>query len=236
MDSLLALENNPLGELIRRTAPEQRLTRKAIALGLNYKNLHKGYLRFDQCIQHGWFNPDFLERLGKVIVFDPKELAEAVAQNTALLQQRAKELMEKEQKESEEECAKEEVHERTTFTPHLWAKVEREPGRPIFVAALTGQNRWRRVDLPDGIEKMPERQQIELIRNAARRDFVNKEGSAGPFAEILGYHYRHSFDESWLLNTNGEVLDRNAGRVTVWKYTLGLRRKPERDISFVFRK
>jgi hypothetical protein len=125
--------------------------------------------------------------------------------------------------------------ERAKFSPHLWAVTEHKIGRPIFLVAIVGQNRFRRVDLPDGIEAMSEQQQIEVIRHAAKRHFEQTSGDAGPFGKILGYWYRHASDQSWLLNTEGEVLDRNAGQVYVGKYTLSLKGKPGRDIAFLFR-
>ena len=144
--------------------------------------------------------------------------------------------MEEERKEYEKDCAREEAKQRAAFMPHLWAVTERKIGRPIFIVAWTGQNFWRRADLPDGIEKMADDDQVNLIRAAGKRHFALREGSAGPFGKIVGYYYRQSFDKSWLLNTDGEILDRDGGRVRIGNYTLQLHSKPTVDISFLFKK
>jgi hypothetical protein len=122
------------------------------------------------------------------------------------------------------------------FVPHLWAVTEHRIGRPIFLVAIAGQDRYRRVDLPDGITHMSDEARVRLIRSAAKRHFHEKKGDAGPFGKIVGYIYRCTNDEGWNLTTSGELIDRNAGRVFVGQYRLTLKGKPHQDISFLFRK
>lgn len=117
--------------------------------------------------------------------------------------------------------------------PHLWAVTEHEIGEPIFVVAIVGQDRYRRVDLPDGVNLLSYEQQAALVRRAAKRHFERVRGNAGPFGEIFGYWYRYVRDQSWLISTEGEVICRNAGHVTVAQYTLSL--KSGRDITFILR-
>jgi hypothetical protein len=134
----------------------------------------------------------------------------------------------------EEQRIREDAAERASFSPHLWAMVEHEIGHPIFLVALVGQDTYRRIDLPEGIEKMNDKQQATLVGRIARIHFIQKRGDAGPFGKIVGYVYRHTFDEGWNLTTYGQIIDRAAGRVVVGKYTLSLKKKPGKDISFRF--
>ena len=210
---MLPARRNLLGKLILEKMEEQCLSRKQIAPLLGYKNPHKGFVRLDDCINHGRFTADFLERISRVLTFDPPELQRACKQNAAFLDEQERELTKIRQREKEKQLAEEEAHERATFTPHLWAITEHKIGHPIFLIAIAGQDRYRRVDLPDGIEKMADEQQVEVIRNAARRHFNQIKGSAGPFGRILGYWYRHAYDQSWLIATTGGVVHRNGGVV-----------------------
>jgi hypothetical protein len=122
----------------------------------------------------------------------------------------------------------------STFMPHLWASVEHEVAQPIFLIAIVGQDHYRRVDLADGIERLPEKQQVELVASAARRHFDRNQGNAGPFGTIVGYVYHPDYDHGWTLNTKGELVNRNAGRVRRGEYKLTLKNEPNRDISFLF--
>jgi hypothetical protein len=209
---------NQLGQLIRRKMSEQGLTRKEIALALNYKNPHKGFARLDACLNHGESNPDFLGRLLRVLKVEQNELIQEAEKTSALLEQRARELMEIEQRLLEE-------RERAAFTPHLWAQTTREGASPIFILALLNQNRYRRIDLVDGIETLPEQTQVELVGSAAKRHFESNKGFAGPFGAIHGYRFQQSFDVGLNLSTDGRVIDRNAGRLFVPKFELFTRKR-----------
>jgi hypothetical protein len=219
---------NPLAELICRQAASQDLSRKDIAIGLGYKDFQKGFRRFDQCIATGYAPADFLARLTKVLKFDRGELHQAVQQSVAILEHHARQV-------AEEERAQEEERGRAGFTPHLWASVEKEFPRPIFLIAIAGADRYRRVDLPDGIVTMTEPQQLALIRAAATRHFADVGGNAGPFGAITAYAYRRTFDESWGVTTFGQVVNRNGGTIFVPKYTLSLKRQSGRDLVAIFR-
>jgi hypothetical protein len=124
-------------------------------------------------------------------------------------------------------------HDEENFVPHLWAVTERQIGEPIFLVSILGEDRFRRVDLPDGVNLLSYEQQAALVRRAAKRHFEQTRGDAGPFGNIFGYWYRHAFDQSWLISTEGEIICRNAGHVTVAQYTLSL--KSGRDVTFIFR-
>jgi hypothetical protein len=106
----------------------------------------------------------------------------------------------------EEERIREDATERASFSPHLWAKVEHEIGHAIFLVALAGQDSYRRVDLPDGIERMVDKQQATLVGRIARTHFIQTKGNAGPFGKIVGYIYRHTFDEGWNLTLMVKLL------------------------------
>ena len=125
------------------------------------------------------------------------------------------------------------AHQR--FRPHLWIIPEREIPSPIFVVAIFGEERFRRVNLPEAIATLPENLREKIVSHAASSHFTSSGGQAGPFGKIVGYFYRRTFDQSWRLNVKGEVLHRNGGSVPVAKCTLSFKGKGKKDLSILFR-
>lgn len=228
---VIAKQQNPLGELILRRGAEQGFGRKKIAVRLNYKNPNKGFLRLDQLLQHGYSNPNLLERLRCLLQLDPLELTTAVSQTEAILRAEALELQQKHQQKSKQAAEEEERRERASFKPHLWVVAERKVPSPIFVVAIFGEECFRHVSLPDNIESASEADQQKLIQRAAIKHFRQKGGSAGPFGRIIGYLFCRTFDQAWRLNIHGEVVDYNAGRVHRGKYSLQLKGNPKKDLA-----
>jgi len=137
--------------------------------------------------------------------------------------------------ETKEVIVQERTLVRQRFTPHLWVIPERKIPSPIFVVAVFGEERFRRVNLPDGILTLSENLQEKIISQAASFHFASSSGQAGPFGKILGYIYRRSFDQSWRLNDKGQLLNRHSGPVPVTKYTLSLKGRHKKDLSSLFR-
>lgn len=227
---------NPLGQLIVASANAEGFSRKEIVARLGYRNINKGYLRFDNCIRNGYFTPDLLERPGRVLELDRIQLSRAVEETRVLLAQQGKELAAILRQQAERAAAEEEARERASFRPHLWVMGERETPSPIFVVAICGQDRFRRVPLSEGIAALPDAEQADVICRAAARHFVGRSGSAGPFGNIVGFVYRRTFDEGWNLSADGTVIDRTAGRVIVGKAALFLKTtRTESNISVILK-
>ena len=124
---------------------------------------------------------------------------------------------------------------RQCFIPHLWVIPERKIPSPIFVVAIFGEECFRRINLPDGVLTLSENLQKKIISRAACSHFNSTGGQAGPFGKIIGYFFQRTFDQSWRLNVNGEVLSRNGGAVAIGTCTLSLKGKRNQDLSFLFR-
>jgi hypothetical protein len=227
--------SNALAELISRRAREQRLTRQEIALRLGYKNINKGFTRFDQLFRFGLSTPDLLERLRLILAIDAAELAGAAAATGSMLRAQAKKFAGQKHEETQRAITRERFLAQQRFTPHLWVIPEREIPSPIFVVAIFGEERFRRVNLPETIATLPEKVQEKIISEAACSHFSSTGGRAGPFGKILAYLYRRTFDQSWRLNPKGEVLHRSGGSVPVAKCRLSFKSKGKKDVSILFK-
>ncbi len=228
-------ELNPLGALILKRAFEQSLGRKEIAARLNYKNPNKGFFRLDQLLKHGYSNPDLLERLQCVLALDSVELAGALSRTDVILQKQAEELEEKARWQSKQAALEEEKLARFHFKPHLWVVPENSVPSPRFVVAICGEEYFRRVPLLDNVDAVSPIGQEEIIREAAVRHFTGSKGRAGPFGRITGYLFRRTFDESWRLNTHGQVVSRIGGNICLGNYHLYLNGNPKKDLTRLFK-
>jgi hypothetical protein len=52
---------------------------------------------------------------------------------------------------------------------------------------------------------------------------------------IIGYLFRRTFDESWRLNIDGQVISRTGGRVYLGSYHLYLNGNPKKDLARLFK-
>ena len=70
------------------------------------------------------------------------------------------------------------------FTPHLWAKVERDNPRPIFVLAMTNVHGLLRIDLPRIVT-------VDRRQQAIRAHYARWEKGLPCFGLILGYYHHY---------------------------------------------
>jgi hypothetical protein len=119
--------------------------------------------------------------------------------------------------------------------PYLWVVVENEIGRPVFAAAIIEAN-VRLIPLPSEILKLRRDLEIKVIRTIALAHYKQSGGSIPLFGAITGYVYARKLQENWKLTSNGEVLSFKAKPIRRVKYTLTLKGRPNRDITFLFRR
>lgn len=119
--------------------------------------------------------------------------------------------------------------------PYLWVLTENEIGRPVFAAAIMEEN-VRFVPLPSEILKLRRDLEIKVIRTIARAHCKQSGGSIPLFGAITGYVYARKLQENWKLTNDGEVVSFTAKPIRRVKYTLTLKDKPNRDITFLFRR
>lgn len=102
-------------------------------------------------------------------------------------------------------------HTTDEWRPHLWILHERARPKGLFIVALTGLEQWKRVPLPESIERQSWREQRRLIRQAARTHFRNEGHRDGLFGRATDYLYRPVPDRSYRLTTGGSLDSLNLG-------------------------
>jgi hypothetical protein len=119
----------------------------------------------------------------------------------------------------------------TEFKPDLWVVPENPVPSPIFLVALAGPARYRRIALPEEVGAMSELDQEALVGATAVEHFRHSGGLAGPFGKIASYAFRPSPNLSWIFSVEGELVNRSAGPLRVGTYHLYIRRNPNHDLT-----
>lgn len=121
-----------VADLVRRRMADLELDRRALVARMGYSNAGKGYRRADAVLAGDVTTAlKIRDRLGAALEIAPDEIDAAAAEE----RRRWLEAVE--------------AAYRQSFRPHAIAMMERQVPSPIFVAALTGAERKRRIDFPD---------------------------------------------------------------------------------------
>lgn len=167
------------------------VTRRDVVPQLGYPNIREAYARFDALAADNVLaDPTILSRLARVL--DLRE------EDRSSLWSKDEELDTLAQIRMHQQGV---AKDRANFVPHLWRLHERSRPEPIFVVALTGVERWKRVDLPNGIRNRPLNEQFDLVRTVIREDVAS--ATRGLFGQIAGYVYRHSYSIGFRFDREG---------------------------------
>lgn len=94
----------------------------------------------------------------------------------------------------------------SSFSPHLWLKVERDIPSQIFIVALVGVPKLLKVELPRlvSVDHIP-----KIIRNHYDLLRENEKGSfkvVTCFGRVLGYYYHHERGKCLEYDVCGELI------------------------------
>ncbi len=118
----------------------------------------------------------------------------------------------------------------------MWVVTERQIAEPIFAVAILGEDYFRLISLPRDITRLPPVLEVKLVGLIARSHYRRNNGVIGCFGRILQYLYLRSENERWTLSTNGHLVNRHGDPIQKGQYSLCLKRRPNRDTGFLFRR
>jgi hypothetical protein len=184
-----------LADLILGAMRRNSWSRGDLARRLGYVDSGRALRRLDGFIAGE--TPDAVQttRLAKALAVSEAEVTAAIEATRAATAKRQREDV-----EARERAARE------TFLPHAWAITRRTTPSPIFAVAIFGPAYFRRVDLPDRITDHTEADLIRVVGEHCRAHYARWKGRAGPFAEILAYHFRVNPDVTWSFSTGGDLI------------------------------
>jgi len=168
------------------------------------KNLNKGLRRLDQLIQTGQCPDSLREKLPSVLGIDPSAIKEAFEATLA------------QQREEEEKARRiRENYERKTFRPHICVKHELEnpPIGSISIVAFIGIEHWKAKTLPEDIANLRWSEQCCIIRKKIREHQSQECVNTNIFGKVTGYLYRKTYNDSYLFNIDGTLLQKYKSRI-----------------------
>ncbi len=108
-----------------------------------------------------------------------------------------------------------EARDRARFRPHVWVIGARRIPSPIFLVAVCGEGSFRRANLPDDILSYDLENQLTIVRQKFLEFAEERNNSAGPFGQIVGYFYRQKYEYSYEFDLEGNLISEQEGRYPV---------------------
>ena len=166
------------------TMKQKGFSRSEIVRKLGYRNTGKGFRRLDEFIRQGEMNSFILENLSRALDESPEVILEK--------------LRETEQEiicERNEASAAREKKERGEFTPYLFCRTERRIPSQIFVFAMLGIERYRKITLGKDFNSLPPQVQGRIIRSSIRESLEQHDGQIPTLGMITGFVLVRNYDE-----------------------------------------
>lgn len=187
--------DTPVTVLLKQAVRRSGRTRVDLVGALGYANLTKGCRRLDRHLAGEIREPDFLNRLARVLAIPPAQLEVALEVS--------------EGREKKVAAAAAEARRREEFArrgPHLWVTLP-QGYYPSLITVL-GPAHFLLVPVPAEIAGLPDYEQFQEVGAIARDHFNDPRRRV---RHVAGYRYRRSLDDTFAFTTEGECLGRTEG-------------------------
>jgi hypothetical protein len=187
--------DTPVTYLLKQAVRRSGRTRVDLVGAFGYANLTKGCRRLDRHLAGEIREPEFLNRLARVLAIPSANLEVALEVT--------------EGREKKIAAAAAEARRRAEFArrgPHLWVTLPR--GYYPSLITVLGPAHFLLVPVPAEIVGLPDYEQFQEVGAIARAHFNDPHRRV---REVAGYWYRRSLDETFEFSTEGECLGRTEG-------------------------
>jgi hypothetical protein len=185
-----------ISRLINHAIGGGRDRTRDIVRGLGFENdVIEGYNRLENLSRTGRCNEKIGKRLPKTLNLMPKLIKEALDETARQLE-----------KQKEISLQRREEYERNTFRPYLWINHTFSKPKDRFLVDYVGLEQWKVIDLPKDIIKMGLDDQVETIHRIIIDHQRETGGYDDMFGRITDYIFCRSYDESYLISMEGELV------------------------------
>lgn len=160
---------------------------------LGYKNSSKALRRYDRFVAWDWFDENFAQRI--------RACPQLAGEDFDLIRAH---LAHKERADRKEVVRTEALRRRYSFKPHIWFEHERELPHPLFVVAQSGEEPFRRLELPEDFTAQHPTAlvvfEIPSLLMKLLRDQPNCRQLCGPFGKAVSAIYRDTYDHGYVFD------------------------------------
>lgn len=139
--------------------------------------------------------------------------------------------------DAKEEALREELQRRAAFRPHLWVIHENRVPSPIFVVAMLGIDRFKRIELPNEIARLTHTGHIMMeIASMLNERLEDPKYLSSPFGKPVQILYRDTYDHSYVYDVaERRFTDEQHKHPPIGKVSMGRRRNRGAHIPFRIR-
>lgn len=155
---------------------------------LQLSNVNKALRRFDALVAGGLHDEDLIDRIRRCEPLGGDAFEEALAETRHQIAV-----------DEQERALHEELQRRAAFRPHLWVIHENRVPSPIFVVAMLGIDRFKRIELPDEIAALTHTGHIMMeIASMLNERLKDPKYLSSPFGKPKQILYRDAYDHSYV--------------------------------------
>ena len=179
---------------------EKQISKVEFVKRIGYHNIAKGLRRFDDFIQENNFNKMIMDNL-HIALDEPIEI----------IDQKFNEIKSEIKKDIEEAKSRQEEIERKNFVPFLYCHTANRIPSPIFVCAMLGLTRFKKLNLPLDYNSQSFKEQ-EVLRKQLITELMKEfDGIIPSFDRIICFTLKRNYDD---IEDEREVYDLNGNLIS----------------------
>jgi hypothetical protein len=185
---------------VKSKMKEKGIKKSVFVKRAGYSNISRGCKRFDSFMKGESYPDIIMKNLAASLEVPEKELNEVIAKSKMEMQ-----------RDIERSRAKQNDIDRRNFSPCLYCHTERRIPSPIFVCAILGADRMKKIKLPKYFLILSDEERDAERRELIKETMMRYEGIIPSFGSILCFTERLSFDDEEddrrVYNLNGDLIE-----------------------------
>ncbi len=174
---------------VKSKMKEKGIKKAELVKRTGYSNISRGCNRFDSFMKGESYPDIFMKNLAASLDVPQEELNEVIEKSKIEIQE-----------DIERKRERQNDIDRRNFSPYLYCHTERKIPSPIFVCAVTGADRMKKIMLPEYFTILSDEERDAQRRELIKRTMKSYEGKIPGFGNIL------CFTEKLIFNDNEHEL------------------------------
>ena len=185
---------------VKSKMKEKSIKKSDLVKRAGYSNIPKGCRRFDSFMKGESYPDIIMKNLATSLDVPEEELNKVIAESKMEIQ-----------RDIERDRARQNDIDRINFSPYLYCHTERRIPSPIFVCAILGADRMKKIKLPEYFLILSDEERDAERRELIKETMMRYEGRIPSFGNILCFTERLSFDDEEddrsVYNLKGDLIE-----------------------------
>lgn len=185
---------------VKSKMKEKSIKKSDLVKRAGYSNISRGCKRFDSFMKGESYPDIIMKNLAASLEVPEEELNKVIAESKMEME-----------RDIERNRSRQNDMDRRNFSPYLYCHTERRIPSPIFVCAILGADRMKKIKLPEYFLILSEEERDAERRELIKETMMRYDGIIPGFGSILCFTERLSFDdeenERRVYNLKGDLIE-----------------------------